>query len=120
MSAIEFNRDYGYSPPAPFWLVYAEEGPRVSRVVQTEPSKDAAEAAAARLALAFPGHEFHTLCVMSTISTSPQIVGQRFDPNRKPPPENEPEFDEVEAPTPTAVCAPPVAAAADDDADLPI
>lgn len=96
MSNIEFKRDYGFPPPVPFWLVYAEESPGRDKVVQTEHSQDAAEAAAHRLALAFPGHEFHTCCVMSMISTSPAVVGQRFDPNRRPLPEPEPpEFAEV-------------------------
>src|SRR5690606_22364943 len=71
MSHIEFAEDYGYPPAAPFWLVFAEEGRRIERVCQTEPTREAAEAAAARLALAFPVHEFHVCCVMATVQTSP-------------------------------------------------
>lgn len=99
MTRIKFANDYGYHPAAPFWLVYADESPTVQRVVQTEPTREAAETAAARLALAFPGHEFHACCVMSTISTSPRIVGQRFDPTRTPPREPEAaDFAEVDPP----------------------
>lgn len=96
MTSIEFKKDYGYSPPAPFWIVYAEPSSTIERVCQTEPSREAAETACARLALAFPGHEFHACCVMATISTSPVVVGERFDPNRKPARETEPEdYEEV-------------------------
>lgn len=103
MSTIEFARDYGYSPHSPFWLVYAPGSAEFNEVVECQPSREAAEQSAARLALAFPGHEFHTLCVMTTISTSPVVVGTKFDPNRRPTePLPEPaEFAEVEpAPQP--------------------
>ena len=101
MSGIEFAKDYGYSPAAPFWLVYAPGAPAFTEVVQCQPSREAAEESAARLALAFPGSEFHTLCVMATISTSPVVVGRKFDPSRKPVPGKALEFAEAEpAPQP--------------------
>jgi len=110
MNEIEFARDYGYHPPAPFWLVYAEETPTVNRVVQTEHSREAAEAAAARMALAFPGHEFYVCCVMTGVQTSPKVVGRRFDPTKILLPEPEsPEFAEVdEAPNAPAIADEPL------------
>jgi hypothetical protein len=90
MTDIKFARDYGYSPAAPFWLVWNEEGsaPRFKH-----PTQDAAQAEAARLASENPGSKFHVLCPMATISTSMDIVGVRFDPSRAPPsPEPAPVF----------------------------
>lgn len=106
MSAeIKFARDYGLAPAAPFFLVWNEDGhwPR-----HKHETRELAEAEAARLAGQTPGASFHVLGVMATIATSPDIVGQRFDPARlKPQPVVEepepPEFAEVdEVPAPTA------------------
>lgn len=80
MSAeIKFARDYGMAPAAPFFLVWNESGymPRVKHE-----TRELAEAEAARLAGQSPGTQFHVLGVMATIETSPDIVGQRFDPHR--------------------------------------
>lgn len=91
MADIKFARDYGYSPAAPFWLVWNEDGypPRFQH-----PTQEAAQAEAARLASENAGTKFHVLCPVSTISTSTEIVGVRFDPNRAPP------IVEAEAPEP--------------------
>lgn len=107
MTTIKFASDYGFAPAAPFFLVWCEGGnyPRFKHE-----TRELAEAEAARLAGLNPSSEFHVLGVMSTIVTSPDIVGRRFDPNRlKPQPvaaEPEPlppEFAEVEEPTPAFV-----------------
>lgn len=95
MSDIKFARDYGYSPAAPFWLVWNEDGhPPMFK----HPSMELAQTEAARLASENPGRQFHVLCPLATISTSTEIVGVRFDPSRAPPvievaaPEPEPAF----------------------------
>lgn len=99
MSDIKFASDYGYPPAAPFWLVWNEDGhvPMFKHA-----SRKDAEAEASRLARENPGDQFHVLCVMSTISTSTDVVGQRFDPTRTPVVEKEdeqvaPAFVEVDA-----------------------
>ncbi|MFS0771078.1 hypothetical protein [Sphingomonas sp. 1P08PE] len=79
MTDIKFARDYGYAPGAPFWLVWNEDGR--SPVVK-HASRDVAEAEAARLASVNMGRTFHVLAVMSSITTSAEVVGTRFDPSR--------------------------------------
>lgn len=81
MSEINFKRDYGYAPPAPFWLVWNEDG---RTPMFKHPDRDAAETEAARLATDNPGRSFYVLVAMATISTSTEIVGARFDPTRTP------------------------------------
>ena len=88
MTDIKFARDYGYSPGSPFWLVWNEDG---STPTLKHPDRESAEAEAARLASVSPGKSFHILGVMSTVSTSTDIVGQRFDPSRTPMPPDEDE-----------------------------
>lgn len=82
MTDIKFARDYGYSPASPFWLVCTSSG-------ATHPSKHngqgEAEAEAAKLARENPGRLFYVLAVVSSISTSEEVVGTRFDPNKSPP-----------------------------------
>jgi hypothetical protein len=95
---IQFARDYGHPPVAPFFLVWNEDGYMPRHKHET---KELAEAEAARLAGDNPGSEFHVLGVMATIRTSPDIVGQRFDPARHKPqpviePQPDPMFAEVE------------------------
>ncbi|WP_374412679.1 hypothetical protein [Novosphingobium colocasiae] len=107
MTDIKFARDYGYHPAAPFWLVWNEDG---RTPMFKHPSRDAAEAEAARLAASAPGCSFHVLSVMSTITTSIDIVGQRFDPAKSPPVAIEPECEPVPAFIETEVLA-----ASDDD-----
>jgi len=82
MTSIKFAKDYGYAPGAPFWLVWNEDGrsPTVKHA-----SRDIAEAEAARLAAQNQGRSFHVLAVMSSVSTTAEVVGTRFDPNRTPP-----------------------------------
>lgn len=77
--SIKFARDYGYSPASPFWVVWNEDG---RAPMFKHRNREAAEAEAARLATVRPGHAFHVLVVMSTISTSTEVVGQKFDPTR--------------------------------------
>jgi hypothetical protein len=79
MADIKFARTYGMDPASPFWMVWNEAG---RQPTCKHPSRDAAEAEAARLARSRPGETFHVLCAMSSISTSTEIVGQRFDPTR--------------------------------------
>lgn len=99
MTDIKFAKDYGYPPAAPFWLVWNENG-KVPMHKHT--LRDEAETEAARLAILDPGASFHVLAVMARVATSPEVVGKRFDPNRKPLPDPiAPEFIE-EAPV---VCA---------------
>jgi hypothetical protein len=110
MSAeIKFARDYGVWPVAPFFLVWNEDGNMPRHKHET---RELAEAEAARLAASSLGSHFHVLGVMATITTSADIVGQRFDPARhKPQPvvdadPEPPEFAEVdEAPNPPAAPA---------------
>lgn len=94
MTEIKFARDYGYHAAAPFWLVWNEDG---RAPTFKHPNRDAAEAEAARLAASAPGRSFHVLSVMSTITTSTDIVGQRFDPTKTPPVAIEPECELVPA-----------------------
>lgn len=109
MSDIKFARDYGYSPAAPFWLVWNENGyPPMFK----HPSQEAANTEAARLASENPGTQFHVLCPLATISTSTDVVGVRFDPTRAPP------VVEAEAPEPAPAFIPeppPVLASIDEE-----
>lgn len=102
MTSIKLSNDYGYSPASPFWLVYAEQTTAIEQIVERHPDKDSAEHAAARYALAFPGHQFHALACAATVETDPVVVGKRFDPRRTPPVEAaiepNPAFAEVEVP----------------------
>lgn len=82
MYDIKFARDYGYPPAAPFWLVWNERG---YIPMFKHPTREDAEVEAARLATDSPGDSFHVLAVMATISTSRDVVGQRFDPTRVSP-----------------------------------
>lgn len=101
MADIEFVRNYGYAPPAPFWLVWNENGqaPRFKH-----PNLAAAEGEAARLAQENPGSSFHVLGVLATVATSDKVVGTRFDPMKDPP---APTADIPEAP----LAEPPIAPA---------
>ena len=83
MTEIKFERDYGYSPAAPFWLVWSEDG---RAPMHKHRDRDAAETEAARLASNNQGRSFHVLAVMATISTTAEVVGKRFDPTRTPSP----------------------------------
>lgn len=112
MSAeIKFARDYGYPAASPFWFVYSDEAPGAGSFLEPAVSQAQAEQRAADLALSMAGVRFHVLAVMSTISTSPEVVGKRFDPTRVAPlpavePELDPEFAEVdEAPSPPTTLA---------------
>ncbi len=103
MTEIKFAKDYGYAPASPFWIVWNERG-RVP--MRKHADRDAAEAEAARLASISPGETFHVLAAMATISTSIEVVGNRFDPSRTPmraEAEAVPEFIE-EAPTADLTC----------------
>lgn len=79
MTNINFSRDYGMPPPAPFWLIWREDGHYPWHKHET---RDLAEAEAARLANECPGEKFHILAVMATVTTSRDVVGTRFDPSR--------------------------------------
>lgn len=79
MTDIKFAPDYGYSPAAPFWLVWCEDA---RPPMHKHRDRDAAEAEAARLANENPGRGFHVLAVMATVSTSIEVVGTRFNPSR--------------------------------------
>lgn len=81
MAEIKFKRSYGYDPAAPFWLVWSEDG---RTPMCKHRSREDAETEAARLAAENPGRPFHVLTVMSTIRTSTEIVGEKFDPSRTP------------------------------------
>lgn len=89
MKDIKFARDYGYSPASPFWAVLVEgDGTLRSR----HSSKDEAEEAAAITAQENLGQQVHVLAVVASVSTSSEVVGQRYDPARSPPRvENAPE-----------------------------
>lgn len=107
MTDIKFARDYGFSACSPFWLIWREDGHYPWFKHET---REQAEAEASRLAAERPGQEFHILAVMATVSTSPEVIGTRFDPTRiklieptaddSPTPEflTDPEFAEVESP----------------------
>lgn len=93
MNEIEYARDYGYAPASPLWLVW--RGPGYEPGVHA--SRKEAETDAARLASRHPGSAVHILAAMANVTTSPKVVGQRFDPSRA----NDattPEFAEVEPP----------------------
>lgn len=108
MTEIKFARNYGLAPAAPFWLVWNEDGfmPRFKH-----PNLSSAEAEAARLASENPGTAFHVLGVLSTITTSAEIVGTRFDPMRDPPVPVE----EIAPPPPPVEAFPVAAFLAEDD-----
>ena len=91
MAEIKFKPDYGYAPGSPLWLIWG--GNRFEAMEHI--SRESAEDEAAEIALAHPGEPVHVLAVVATVQTSPEIVGQRFDPQRTPKP---PEFAEVESP----------------------
>lgn len=93
MTEIEYARDYGMSPASSLWIVWRGPGYEPAR----HASREKAEEDAARIAAQFPGCEVHILAVIATVSTSPKVVGTRFDPSRVAP-EAVPEFDEVEPP----------------------
>jgi pSer/pThr/pTyr-binding forkhead associated (FHA) protein len=94
MTNITFNNDYGYSPGSPRWFVRRADQGDIFQLA----TREIAEAEAAKMAAAHPGTEFDVLAVTATIRTSPDVVGQRFDPKRAPAPEPTPEFAEVEPP----------------------
>ena len=94
MNSIKFNPDYGYSPGSPRWFVRREGLGDIFRYA----TREIAEAEAAKMATAHPGVDFDVLAVTATIRTSPDVVGQRFDPKRAPEPDATPEFAEVEPP----------------------
>lgn len=115
MADIKFaNEPYYLQEASPFWLVWREAG---HQPTFKHPTKEAAEAEAARIASFNPGEQIHVLGVLATIQTSPDIIGTRFDPSKTPPapakaeePVPFPEFDKlVAAPVPST--APVIAAA---------
>lgn len=79
MTDIKFAKDYGYPPATPLWLVW-------DKCCLVHPSeyatREAAETEAAVRAVSHPGIHFHVMAAMSTISTSINVIGQRFDPTR--------------------------------------
>lgn len=106
MADIKFAKDYGFSPAAPFWIVWRESG---HYSMSKHPNRESAETEAARIASTRIGEDIHVLCCTSTITTSVDVIGQRFDPRRAPPVAmmdaptvSEPEFVDVEA-VPTLV-----------------
>lgn len=109
---IKFARDYGLSPGSPLWLVYSEEHPYSHKVYESFATGEEAHAHAAQLATAMPGKDFHVLATISVVSTSREVVGQRYDPTRPPKLPDPPEFAEVDeaalsAPVPPIAVAPP-------------
>lgn len=94
MDPIKFKNDYGYSPGSPRWFVRREDQGDIFRYA----TREIAEAEAARMAAAHPGVDFDVLAVTATVRTSPEVVGQRFDPKRAPTPDPTPEFAEVDPP----------------------
>lgn len=94
MNPIKFNNDYGYSPGSPRWFVRREDQGDTFRYA----TREIAEAEAAKMAAAHPGVDFDVLAVTATVRTSPDVVGQRFDPKRAPERDAPPEFAEVEPP----------------------
>lgn len=79
---IEFEKDYGYAPAAPFWLVASDElGLVGSRYLTPEAAEEfAASQAAIRMS-----ETFHVLAVVTTVKAEAKVKGERFDPNRRPP-----------------------------------
>lgn len=98
MDAIKFNSDFGYSPGSPRWFVRRADQGDIFQYA----TREIAEAEAAKMASAHPGIDFDVLAVTATVRTSPDVVGQRYDPKRAPEREITPEFAEVEPPAPAA------------------
>jgi hypothetical protein len=104
MPEIDYARDYGYSPGSPLWVTWRGEG----YVPATFASREEAEADAAQCAIMYPGQTIHVLAAMASVSTSPKVVGQRFDPSRAAR-IAVPEFPEVDPPaTPLATEEEPI------------
>lgn len=100
---IDFKKNYGFAPAAPFWVVMDDElGPCGNRF--TNP--DDAEQYAATLAADALHSTYHVLAVVATIKATAKISGERFDPHKLPP-----RAIEIEpAPLPDVEECPPVAA----------
>ena len=81
MTHIKYKSDYGYPEAPDFWAAYRADPPALS----THESYEAAEKAAAALAIGHPGMPVHVLGLMGTVSTKTELVGERFDPKKKKP-----------------------------------
>jgi hypothetical protein len=100
MAEIKFKANYGYAPASPLWA-FIRDGEDV--LGGTFQSKDEAEEGAGVMAQQFPGCPVHVLAVVATVQTSPDIVGERFDPS-KTAPRLAPEPEQIpEAPAAVAV-----------------
>lgn len=99
MAEINFPSRYGYKEPAPFWMVWRQDG---HYPAFKHPTPDSAEQEAARIALICPGETIYVLGVMSSVTTETKLVGDRFDPNKVPPQPAVAEFAEVEPYEPPA------------------
>src|SRR3546814_2645443 len=80
MSGINFKRDYGYSAASPAWFVMC---PDMTISPRQYESRELAEVAAAELAHGKPGHTYHIVATVATVTTEVKIVGQNFDPARQ-------------------------------------
>ena len=101
MTGINFKRDYGYPAASPAWFVMC---PDMTISPRPYSDRESAEAAAAEMAHGKPGHTYHIVATVATVSTEVKVIGQNFDPTRKIYPDVE---------------APPVAPApVDEDAPL--
>lgn len=80
MDPIKFKNDYGYPPASPAFFVWHDGN--CSKVCG---SRAEAEAAASDIAILHPGQDVLILGAVAAVSTSKEIVGQRFNPDRTPP-----------------------------------
>jgi hypothetical protein len=81
MADIKFKADCGYAPGSPFWTLLVDPE-QVDGAVRFS-TRDAAEAEAGLIARKYPGRCVHVLAVVATVQTSPEVVGERFDPRRQ-------------------------------------
>src|SRR3546814_4254816 len=84
MSGINFKRDDGYAAGSRAWCVMCPD--RTISARQYE-SRELAEVAAAEPAHGKPGHTYHIVATVATVTTEVKIVGQNFDPARQAFPE---------------------------------
>lgn len=80
MPDINFKRDYGYPAASPAWFVMC---PDMTISPRPYDDRESAEVAAAEMAHAKPGHTYHIVATVATVSTEVKVIGQHFDPSRK-------------------------------------